>query len=491
MAAASLDSPVVVADSSASSAALGTSQLFSSAPVVIVADSDSWEAASYGAVLGVPVLLTGGAAELPAEVADELKRLGTRTVLANGVPAQLFEKDLDVHELAAAAPALASDLGLQLEYSAEPADTDAAIEGLGSKIYGSPAQAPLDSEEFTFSYLPAQRLSAAVVVTDAAHRAALGTAVAAGASVQLSPADPRSSSAVIEAVAGADGVVGLFAEDNPDLSWQLATAHTGIQLPGGGQRVFDGKRYVALYGSPHTTTLGVLGEQGVAETVARAEQHAQPYREFTDDQVIPALEIIVTVAAGGPGDDGNYSNEWAPESFIPLIEAAQEAGQYVVIDLQPGRADFVSQAKAYEQLLAYPHVGLALDPEWRLGPNDMPLTRIGHVEIAEVNEVVNYLADFTREHNLPQKMLILHQFQVQMLRDIDQLDQSRSELAILIHVDGQGSQAAKQDTWRTLVNNAPNVTRWGWKNFYDEDVPMLDPAGTYQVEPLPDFVSYQ
>jgi len=85
----------------------------------------------------------------------------------------------------------------------------------------------------------------------------------------------------------------------------------------------------------------------------------------------------------------------------------------------------------------------------------------------------------------------LHQFQVQMLRDIDQLDQSRSELAILVHADGRGSQGAKQATWATLLNNAPHIEYWGWKNFYDEDIPMLDPVGTIEVEPQPHFVSYQ
>jgi hypothetical protein len=33
--------------------------------------------------------------------------------------------------------------------------------------------------------------------------------------------------------------------------------------------------------------------------------------------------------------------------------------------------------------------------------------------------------------------------------------------------------------------------RWGWKNFYDEDTPMLTPAQTLAVEPTPVFVSYQ
>lgn len=218
---------------------------------------------------------------------------------------------------------------------------------------------------------------------------------------------------------------------------------------------------------------------------------AEPYRALTEDTVIPAQEIIVTVAAGQAGDDGNYSNEGPIDWFIPLIEAAGEAGQYVILDFQQGRSDFLSQIQQYEELLAYPHVGIALDPEWRLGPDEMPLTRIGHVEIDEVNEVVSYLADYVQENDLPQKLIILHQFQLQMIRDRDQLDQSRSEVLLLIHADGQGSQPAKAETWRALHQDAPEGVAWGWKNFFDEDLPMLTPEETYAVEPVPEFVSYQ
>ncbi|AZQ77880.1 hypothetical protein EJ997_11575 [Flaviflexus ciconiae] len=255
--------------------------------------------------------------------------------------------------------------------------------------------------------------------------------------------------------------------------------------------MFGGKRYIALYGSPITPALGLLGEQDVPSTVARAEEMTEPYRALTDDTVVPAQEIIVTVAAGEPGDDGDYSNEGPIEWFIPLIEAAGDAGQYVILDFQPGRTDFLTQVQQYEELLAYPHVGIALDPEWRLGPDEEPLTRIGHVEIDEVNEVIAYLSDYVRANDLPQKVVILHQFQLQMIRDRDQLDLSRSEVALLIHADGQGSQGAKAATWRALHQDAPEGIAWGWKNFIDEDLPMLTPEETYAVEPMPEFVSYQ
>ncbi|MEE6288274.1 hypothetical protein V2J52_11475 [Georgenia sp. MJ173] len=326
--------------------------------------------------------------------------------------------------------------------------------------------------------------------------AAAATASAAGATLAVAPGgDPRASSEAIAVVAeaGVDVVVGLGAafEDDETLGWRVTTAATGTELPGGGQLVFPGKRYVALYGTPSTTALGVLGEQDVPGTIARAAEHAADYDELSDEPVVPALEIITTVASSSAGSDGNYSNELPAESLRPLIEAAGEAGQYVVLDLQPGRSSFLEQAQHYAELLEYPHVGLALDPEWNLGPDEVHMVQIGSTTAAEVNEVVDWLADFTRERALPQKMLVLHQFQVRMIQTVADVDLSRSEIAVLVHADGQGGQSAKQGTWATLHANAPDIEWWGWKNFYDEDIPMLTPQETALVEPFPNFISYQ
>ncbi len=69
---------------------------------------------------------------------------------------------------------------------------------------------------------------------------------------------------------------------------------------------------------------------------------------------------------------------------------------------------------------------------------------------------------------------------------------SRDELAILIHVDGQGSQPAKKNTSRALQIDAPVGVAWGWKNFYDGDSPTLSPEQTMaEVLPTPDLVTYQ
>ena len=74
-----------------------------------------------------------------------------------------------------------------------------------------------------------------------------------------------------------------------------------------------------------------------------------------------------------------------------------------------------------------------------LGPNEKPLSRVGNTTAAEVNETTDWLAGLTREKNLPQKVLILHQFQVGMIQNREQLNINHPELAFVVHIDGNGT----------------------------------------------------
>jgi hypothetical protein len=286
--------------------------------------------------------------------------------------------------------------------------------------------------------------------------------------------------------------------DHGAVAHQAAVAMTGVELPGGGQLVIDprqpvGRRYVGLYGVPQTAALGALGEQPVDRSVARAERIARDYQDVVDDEVdiIPCFEIIATVASSSAGDDRNFSNELPVDDLRPAVDAAGAAGVYVLLDLQPGRTDFLTQARRYRSLLREPHVGLALDPEWRLGRGERHLEQIGSVDVDEVNAVSAWLADLVEEHHLPQKMFLLHQFRLSMLSERERLNTSRDELAYVIQMDGQGPQSTKLETWRSVTADPPDGVHFGWKNFYDEDTPTRSPAGTMALDPPPVFVSYQ
>jgi hypothetical protein len=125
-------------------------------------------------------------------------------------------------------------------------------------------------------------------------------------------------------------------------------------------------------------------------------------------------------------------------------------------------------------------------------PRRLRLRQIGHVGIGEVNAVGAWLAALVREHDLPPKVLTLHQFSPSMVRGRDRLDTSLDEVQWLVHADGQGGQNAKQGTWSALRRDLPEGVWLGWKNFEDEDTPMLTPEqAVAQVHPTPFFVSYQ
>lgn len=434
---------VLAVDEPAALAAATSAALFASSPVVVLSGPKTVpEAGETATRLGVPLLLTGG-----PEVSAELDRLGAGTVLTVG------------------------------EVTVDPA---------GRRVVDDPSALPPLTD-------PVSRPSLLVLTTDAASAAA-GTARAAGARVEtVAHPDPR-----IAPPADLDPrpqhVLALgSAFGGPDvLAGRLDVAGRGLTLPGGGQVLFPGRRMVALYGHPGVPALGALGEQDVAASVARVKALAAEYEAVSDHPVVPAFELISTVADSGPGPDGDYSAEADVGFLRPWVDAAREAGVYVVLDLQPGRTDFLTQAQRYTELLAQPHVGLALDAEWRLGPDQRPMGQIGSVGVDEVNAVVSWLADLARENSLPQKLLMVHQFRLSMIAGRDRLDTSRDELAVVLHADGFGTPDLKLGTWATLHEGEPAGVWWGWKNFLDEDTPTFTPAQTMAAGPTPPvFVSYQ
>jgi hypothetical protein len=283
----------------------------------------------------------------------------------------------------------------------------------------------------------------------------------------------------------------LLGTFGPNASWQLEVVRSGVEIPGGGQLVFPGRRFVAFYGNPLTTALGVLGEQGPEATLERLRVVAADYETGDGVVVVPTFEIIATVASAQAGADNDYSTEMSIDDLRPWVDLAARRGVYVVLDLQPGRTDFLTQAQRYEELLRLPHVGLALDPEWRLKPDQVHLRQIGTVKAAEINRVSEWLAGIVREEALPQKLFIVHQFRFSMITERETI-QAPPELAVVIQMDGQGPLTTKYDTYDVLTAGTENaVWRWGWKNFYDEDSPMATPQQTLAVDPEPVFISYQ
>jgi hypothetical protein len=450
--------------------------LFTRAPVVVVSGTGAraLQAAEADArAAHAPVLLASSATAAPAASATALAQLAASAralhpvaVLAEGLPA------------------------------AWPAALAARLPGV--KVVRSAAALPATRAPAPLSRVAilVAAAAAASAKSSASIAAVTATAQAAGAAVvDMTGTDPRADPAAITALARLrpESVVAIGSQFGSAalLASRVAVAETGRQLPGGGQVLFPGRRLVALYGHPGTSGLGVLGEQDLSASIARARQMAAPYRPLSSVPVVPAFEIIASVAEASPGPDGSYSYETPVSELLPWVRQATADGLYVVLDLQPGRANLLTQAEHYQSLLELPDVGLALDAEWKLQPGQKPLRQIGHVDISEVNSVVDWLAALTARHDLPQKLLVLHQFQLQMLTGERDLDTSHDDLAIVIHMDGQGTPGVKQGTWNAVTAAAPRGVFFGWKNFLVKDHPMLTPGQTMTEKPAPVMISYQ
>ena len=110
--------------------------------------------------------------------------------------------------------------------------------------------------------------------------------------------------------------------------------------------------------------------------------------------VVPTFDIIASYADTSPGPDGNYSEESACRTRCGR-GSRRPAGPACTSSwtCNPDAPISSTQAQTYRDLLTLPYVGLGLDPEWRIGPSQVPGDQIGAVDAAEVNTVITWLAD--------------------------------------------------------------------------------------------------
>lgn len=267
---------------------------------------------------------------------------------------------------------------------------------------------------------------------------------------------------------------------------QVSTAAPA--LPGGGTRVFGRQRFlVAYYGTAGTGALGVLGENDPDTMHERLQNAAGPFADG-GVRVQPVYELIVTVADAIPGPDGDYSHDILHSRVQEYIDAAQRNKALLVLDLQPGRSDFLTVAKRWEWALEHPWVGLALDPEWRMDGTQVPGQVIGSVHAREVNKVSAWLDGFVADRGLPEKVLMVHQFRESMVGRIRKV-KDRDHLAEVQHVDGFGTPAQKRATYAAVAR--PSQFTMGFKLFYDEDTPRMRAGAVRRLRPAVRFVSFQ
>jgi hypothetical protein len=95
---------------------------------------------------------------------------------------------------------------------------------------------------------------------------------------------------------------------------------------------------------------------------------------------------------------------------------------------------------------------------------------------------------------LPQKVLVVHQLNPQIVRGWNALER-RSGVVVVKSVDGIGSPGAKIATWKRLVAGLPRTLHPGFKLFFDEDrrggQSLMSPSQVLALRPQPEYVMYE
>lgn len=260
------------------------------------------------------------------------------------------------------------------------------------------------------------------------------------------------------------------------------------QLPGGGRRLFPDRRVVAFYGNPRDDELGALGIGTPAQAARRLVKQAKPYN-LKARPVLPAMELISTVATAAPGPSGEYRDRMSFKTIRRYLAAARRIKALLVLDIQPGRGQFGPEIERLRPFLQEPDVGLALDPEWHVGPDDLPGKVIGSTDADVVNAAATYLARIVAEYDLPEKLLIVHRFTDNMIARADRLRPVRG-VQTVVNVDGFGANGVKVAKYHAFVRSTPKLRR-GFKLFYKEDVKTMSPKSVLALSPRPDVIVYE
>jgi hypothetical protein len=256
------------------------------------------------------------------------------------------------------------------------------------------------------------------------------------------------------------------------------------ELPRGGRQLFPRYRVVGFYGMQNLDVLGAGPADVVAQRLLKvARPYARPGRP-----VMPMFELIATIAHPFPTPSGLYRTHQEDAIVRSFLKAVRRIDGVLVLDVQPGRDDFLSSLRHWEPYLRQPDVGIALDPEFSMGPGQVPGRHLGRTDAAAINRASAYVAGIVRRQRLPQKLFIIHQFHDSMIRDKARIA-IRPGLAMTWNADGFGARSAKLEDYRSYTRD--RRFHPGLKLFYENDVDIMSPREVMRLKPPPRVINYQ
>jgi hypothetical protein len=269
----------------------------------------------------------------------------------------------------------------------------------------------------------------------------------------------------------------------------LAALLAGLgETPSRPASVLDGHLMITWYGNPRSARMGILGEQSGQTRADALRRQASAYAPLTTRRILMAYHLVAVVAQCTPGADGLWRRRETRDVIDGLLAEARANGFRLVLDVQPGRSSVAVEVDALAPYLREPDVDLALDPEFSMTECEIPGREIGQLSAADVNAALDRLEALVRAHQLQSKVLIVHQFRLDMLPDTSKIRAS-TLVDVVLDMDGFGSQALKLSSYRAVMRRP--LAYAGIKLFYRQDTNLFSPAQVLKLTPQPSVIVYQ
>ncbi|HXN33108.1 MAG TPA: hypothetical protein VN894_14655 [Polyangiaceae bacterium] len=264
-----------------------------------------------------------------------------------------------------------------------------------------------------------------------------------------------------------------------------------MELPRGGRTIFPDHRLVGFCGTPGAPALGEL--QGNLHAKAKAlETRAATFA--LNRKILPVFELIAVVVQGGAGADGKYRRRVDDSVVDEYLRVARESKALLLLNIQPGQSDFLTEVKTFDKYLREPDVGVALDPEWAMKPKQRPGQFFGQTTGATLNEVAAYLSSIVERYRLPEKALVFHEVVREVVKD-EAAVTPYPGVAVIKSVDGLGPVHAKIATYGNLMEKITAGVHPGFKLFFDEDTRngsrLMSAKEVLALSPQPEYVMYE
>jgi len=253
--------------------------------------------------------------------------------------------------------------------------------------------------------------------------------------------------------------------------------------------VLESQLLVTWYGNPRTKLMGILGERTGAERAQGLRAQMAAYTPLTPKTVVGAYQIVAVVAQCTAGADEKWRRRETRDVIQALLDEARANHFKLILDVQPGRSTVADEVAALRPFLSEPDVYLALDPEFAMADCEVPGQQIGQMSASDVNAALTALEKIIAERHLPPKVMIVHQFRIDMLPDKKPIQASPS-VDVVLNMDGIGSQSLKRASYRMVMDHGA-LEFPGIKLFYRQDTNLFTPAQVMALVPKPAVVIYQ